>query len=184
MYLHFFVFINFLLRIAFAVEITENSTQIENMFEELKSKNESVSSSNHTNSLNDSFIETERIIKPMTLQAQSQTQRINKILNNTVSEKKHKIDFKPSPQLEIEYEYNKFPVVPAFPEAKHLSGRNEAINLPWAEKDYKPTEPPWISRVRFPTQGASVHVEHPYPFYQGNDEIKSSRVKTYPQKVS
>lgn len=160
-------------------ELLENNTVIVN--DSTVEKMENITKSVTLNeNLNKNFtIETERIIKPMTsVQLQSQTEQVSKIVNSSQDKPvKEKSAFKASPQLDIQYEYNKFPVVPAFPEAKHfsslISGNEGNFNsLPWVEKQPKATEePPWLSRVRFPTAGPPLQqLEHPYPFYNGNSD--------------
>lgn len=175
----------------FADKISENVTEITDSASDRKVYNISHYNvtENQTNSDNDSNfskLETERIVKPMTLQVQVQTQKINNIANSTRN--KPTDVFKPSPQLEIQYEYNKFPVVPAFPEAKNVPSGNEQYfgNPPWFQKDSKSNEPPWISRIRFPTQD-SVGQNHPYPFYYGNTDLKqeiTASINESPKNVS
>ncbi|CAH0560066.1 unnamed protein product [Brassicogethes aeneus] len=71
-------------------------------------------------------------------------------------------DFKPSPQLDVEYEYNKFPVVPAHPEAKRSKIQNEY---------YTSTESTYPWRIKFPAPERER--ERPYKFYNENEERPS-----------
>lgn len=85
--------------------------------------------------------------------------------------------FRPSPQLETVYEFNRDPVVPAVGEAKQVSNLNWGEQIPqpnsrsfWPLSDMfnkKPTattEPPWVRRVVFPQTTAETTRDRPYPF--------------------
>lgn len=86
-------------------------------------------------------------------------------------------EFRPSPQLETIYEYNKNPVVPAIGEAKSILNAGEAISQPNSRSFFWPisdmfnkrpattTEPSaWTRRVVFPQTTAETTRDRPYPF--------------------
>lgn len=115
-------------------------------------------------------IEMERITQPM-----AQTQQIEKVVNITSSisvASGGQSDFKPSPPLETYYEHNKFPVVPALPEAKHIS--SSFSNYNGNEWDVAPNvKNTWsTSRVRFPP--TNKQQQEPYQFIK-----ESSNGKTF-----
>ncbi|XP_066145790.1 uncharacterized protein [Euwallacea fornicatus] len=100
-------------------------------------------------------------------------------------------DFHPSPQLKIEYEYNKFPVKLAYPEAKTIPNYNkisiddqsfrsrngpnaeeeseasskqrqiEDNTLPWTTRNYDNS---WTNKVRFPPSQLPNDETQPYQF--------------------
>lgn len=137
---------------------------------------------NETNTFNDSSIQLEDIIKPMSfVPDEIQINNKNIQIRDTNNKTEEINILKPSPQLEIRYEYNKFPVTPALPEAKHFSsGNGYSTNFLLSDENVlKSTEPPWISRIRFPEKAASIKqsVDQPYPFYLDNMKT-SSRLKS------
>lgn len=171
----------------YSAEVLENGTRKNSFFDENKVGNISAVILNGNVTIQNKTIETERIIQPILTQTQSQTQQVDNIFITTKQPKTDiKSDFKPSPQLETQYEYNKFPVVPAFPEAKHFNSGGVQLyseNVPWFEKTTRtPTESPWMSKIRFPSQPSTVggHSNHPYPFYTGNDENKQLGFRHFP----
>lgn len=72
-------------------------------------------------------------------------------------------DFRPSPQLETYYEYNKVPVVPVLPESKTIKGYGIRLSglpgsAPWLETSFKYNKPEeniqeeeHKTQIRFPT---------------------------------
>lgn len=80
--------------------------------------------------------------------------------------------FKPSPQLDTVYEFNKTPVVPAVGEAKQLTNVQSQANArtffwPMSEASKQPattTEASWIRRVIFPHSTVETTRDQPYPF--------------------
>lgn len=86
-------------------------------------------------------------------------------------------EFKPSPQLETVYEYNKNPVVPAVGEAKSALNAGEALSQPnsrsffWPISDMFSNRPAtttesstWTRRVVFPQTTVETTRDRPYPF--------------------
>lgn len=103
--------------------------------------------SGNNTKINGNFtIITQRITQPL------QTQKIERLLDTQTSPNRslkmenktgNMENFKPSPQLETYYEFNKFPVIPALPEAKtfgSFSNPGYSINN-WDEKATTPI--PW-----------------------------------------
>lgn len=121
----------------------------------------------------------------------SQIQNIERVFHKSASVNvSDKLDFRPSPLLETTYEYNKFPVVPAAPEAKHLSPFNTgetAANFggyPWRNNDPSRTlitEKPWVNRVVFPQPTVPTSKDQPYPFLtsQNNNNKNILMSKTF-----
>lgn len=113
----------------------------------------------------------------------SQIQNIERVFHKSASVNiSDKLDFRPSPLLETTYEYNKFPVVPAAPEAKHLSPFNTgeaAANFggyPWRKNDPSRTsitEKPWVNRVVFPQPTVPTSKDQPYPFLTSQNNNKN-----------
>ncbi|KAJ8969393.1 hypothetical protein NQ314_001792 [Rhamnusium bicolor] len=106
----------------------------------------------------------ERITQP------SQTEQIERTLESlsfsdlnsslSVKAKKGGLDnFKPSPQIETYYEFNKFPVEPALPEAKTFGNVHEDENTfnSWTEK---PVASQLINKQNFPTSWVENPREH------------------------
>lgn len=136
---------------------------------------------NDTNKFNDSSLTLEDITQPMSFVLQEERQINDDNIKIRNSKKTSAVNvFKPSPQLEIQYEYNKFPVKPALPEAKHFSSNNGYSTnfLLTDENVLLSTEPPWISRIRFPDKTVSIKPQdvenQPYPFYFDNTKTSSS----------
>lgn len=158
-----------------------STTSCQEAVNKTENENEYTHHYNYTNYVNDTNkpvgpqnVSTHVISKP------SQTQQIERTAipsaNFSSSEKKTFGDFRPSPQLDIGYEYNKYPVPPAFPEAKHLG--NE-VKVPTAyeyfnERYQTTTEYPWTSKVKFPVDN---HKDRPYKFYTEDEEPPSFSVK-------
>lgn len=98
-----------------------------------------------TNENLNNTVVTEPIVQP----SYSQSSKVN-FMNNTIKPVKETVattekpkDFRPSPQLETYYEFNKFPVVPVFPEAKTIQGHGGSFSkfpgtAPWLETSVKP----------------------------------------------
>ncbi|XP_065158592.1 uncharacterized protein [Atheta coriaria] len=110
-----------------------------------------------------------------TEQTKTQSQQVVKIspesvLNITAVTDVGKLkDFRPSPQLETIYEYNRFPVVPAHPEAKTFG---TSIKIPihstlshvLDNEEEEPEKDVWTSKVRFPHTHPVTVNDHPYPY--------------------
>lgn len=115
------------------------------------------------------------------------SQQIEMTLGKSNVSVNDKLDFRPSPQLETIYEYNKFPVVPAMPEAKHITGLNTGeFSLtnpdrnPWRKTDFqRTTEQPWVNRVSFPQPTVATVRDRPYPFLTSNSPHPVLTSKTY-----
>lgn len=114
------------------------------------------------------------------------------VFNNTTSRPvENKSDnFKPSPHLETIYEYNKAPVVPAMPEAKHISNinfgetgtRSSDGRFTWTGKDWTntaTTEQPWVNRVAFPPSHVPTSKDRPYQFLTSGNSPAVSSSKTF-----
>ncbi|EFA01737.2 hypothetical protein TcasGA2_TC007333 [Tribolium castaneum] len=116
-------------------------------------------------------IKLDRITQPS-----AQTQHIERAINSPNSTKPQS-EFRPSPHLETYYEFNKFPVPPALPEAKHFSHLNFGESLP-----HWPTESPWSSKIKFPTTSpVPTTKERPYEFY--NAEKSTGKSYNVPTKT-
>lgn len=97
-------------------------------------------------------ITTQRITQPLQIQKVERILETHTPLNASLrleNENGSLTNFKPSPQLETYYEFNKFPVIPALPEAKTFGGFNNpgySVNS-W---DEKPTATvPWSNYQSF-----------------------------------
>lgn len=150
--------------------------------------------------VNNSF-EIHRITQPVMETLSSSDQVNKKILLNSrnSSEKSDKLsDFKPSPQLETYFEYNRFPVVPALPEAKHFTQFN-TNEKPIRSEVFSWTESPKLltthnqilyNKINFPTTQVPflTSKNHPYPYFINNNypEIttKSSYLNEPPSRDS
>lgn len=141
--------------------------------------------------------ETKRIqnTEQNTTEASSQIRNIERsfsnILENTTSSSAKKSDtFRPSPHLETIYEYNKVPVAPAAPEAKHISNLNFGErSFPWTERDFSKTattEQPWVNKVVFPTSHVATSKDRPYQFLTSGHSPSTLASKTFgaPQGAS
>lgn len=81
-------------------------------------------------------------------------------------------EFKPSPQLDTVYEFNKTPVIPVVGEAKQLTNVQSQANArtffwPMSDEAKQPattTEAPWVRRVIFPHSTVETTRDQPYPF--------------------
>lgn len=97
-------------------------------------------------------------------------------------------EFRPSPQLETIYEYNKDPVVPVMGEAKTVSQAN-ARTFFWPLNDNKQpsppatAEPPWTQRVIFPQTTAETTRDQPYPFVTSNTAYPSQHFDNRPSRI-
>lgn len=91
-------------------------------------------------------------------------------------------EFRPSPQLETIYEFNKTPVVPVVGEAKEISNLNQphqanARTFFWPlsnEAGKQPattTEAAWVRRVVFPQTTAETTRDQPYPFVTSSNNV-------------
>lgn len=118
-------------------------------------------------------------------QPTAQSQQIERITlkNESNPIKTTKSDFRPSPHLETYYEFNKVPVPPAFPEAKHhhsLFAGNSQTN--WPGK-YPTTEQPWL--VKFPAPSVPTTKERPYNFYGEKQKLLPAKSDhLYPTKAT
>ncbi|KAJ8951005.1 hypothetical protein NQ318_006389 [Aromia moschata] len=153
----------------------------------------------------------ERITQPL-----QQTQQVERTLDAAVSssvnttlkatsKKDGKLEnFRPSPQLETYYEYNKFPVKPALPEPKTFGNFGEGrfsldswtkrpLVPPWTEghQTHQPnpnswpskpttTQQTWVSRVKFPSTSHGSTNENPYEFVTNNNKISNHPSANFP----
>ncbi|KAF5281962.1 hypothetical protein FQA39_LY00486 [Lamprigera yunnana] len=99
-------------------------------------------------------------------------------------------DFRPSPQIETYYEYNKIPVAPAMPEAKFFTSMmdrpSSSENEMWFEKPtvlkIPPRPPHWYNKVSFPTPPSSYLPgnDYPYPYDDGGYQDMTTTKNEYP----
>ncbi|XP_023310729.1 uncharacterized protein LOC111691716 [Anoplophora glabripennis] len=198
----FFLCVCLIFPCVFTYEVTTKPNNVENAknVSDL-TNNVATVPSNASNKSSDTII-TQRITQPL------QTQKIERIsetytpLRNGSLKLENKTDnfenFKPSPQLETYYEYNKFPVVPVLPEAKTFGGftnpgyssnsweekpslpvawsNNQGFQNSWFESPKKfntnptTTAQPWFTRVKFPSPAVN---ENPYTFVGNEGGLKS-----------
>lgn len=83
-------------------------------------------------------------------------------------------EFKPSPQFENIYEFNKIPVKPAIGEAKQQQPQANARTFFWpmidtSKQPVTTTEATWVRRVIFPHTTAETTRDQPYPFITSNN---------------
>lgn len=153
---------------------------------------------NIINQTNINNVSMERIVQPFlqqTTQRQIQIDPQQQVpvpsTHSKIKINSSSIEFRPSPQLETYFEYNKFPVIPAFPESKHIAQellhgaareipfenqkhRRQQQQQQWHERSAPVAvttateQSPWYSRVKFPstgTGGGGGNInERPYQF--------------------
>lgn len=96
-----------------------------------------------------------------------QLDSLSDIKNSSVKE------FRPSPQLETAYEFNKNPVIPVVGEAKQLTNVQSQANArtffwPMSDTPATTTEATWVRRVIFPHSTVETTRDQPYPFVTSN----------------
>ncbi|KAK5643575.1 hypothetical protein RI129_007420 [Pyrocoelia pectoralis] len=136
-------------------------------------------------------------LQPAIAESRSSTQlnRTALPINSSTTLNKKFSDFRPSQPLETYYEYNRFPVVPAQPEAKYFSGVSiddkpmRFEDRPWIEKANivqlpSTTIRSYISnKIKFPTTTQSTYQtinEQAYPFLTNLNYLETSTRSPYP----
>lgn len=164
---------------------------------------------NETKQNENKTVEMHRITQPIS-ESRSPTQQVGRtlfpVLPSNISTdrnvqngslKPKPVDFRPSPQLDTYYEYNRFPVIPAHPEPKHFGGINLndkpiRADIPWLDtrpiNNFPTTtqQPSWYNKINFPTtQNPFLTVrDHPYPYLLTGNYPETTTKSQYPYIIT
>ncbi|KAB0800170.1 hypothetical protein PPYR_08050 [Photinus pyralis] len=139
-------------------------------------------------------------VQPVQAESRSSTLLSNRTLlsrNSSSSPNKKFDNFRPSQQLETYYEYNRFPVPPALPEAKYYPGisiddkPSRFEHRPWPEKASILQLPSTTTRtfnngnkIKFPTTTQSsyqtINEQHPYPYLTSLNYLETTSKSPFP----